>query len=79
MITFGDKCTLNVYQAIRASNCGEARRINKHTHRDEFARMTQTGVRIIKGHSDWTVVRRLGPGQDSAREWSAVIEVKETV
>lgn len=78
MITFGDKPTLNVHQAIRASNCGMARRINKHTHRDELAVRTPTGIRIIKSYTDPTVVRSLNPAQELAHEWSAVIEIKET-
>jgi hypothetical protein len=63
---------LNVYQAIKASNCGLASRINQRTHKEEFARNTASGIRIIKGHTDCTVVRQISAEQELAREWHAV-------
>jgi hypothetical protein len=68
---------VNVHQAIRASNCGLASRVNRRTHREEFAQKTVNGIRIVKGYTDPTVVRAISPEQELAHEWHAVDAIND--
>lgn len=61
---------VNVHQAIRASRCGIANRMNRHTKRVEYAMKTVNGVRIIKSVTDPTVVRSISPAQELTKGWT---------
>jgi hypothetical protein len=63
---------VNVYQAIRASRCGIAERMNRNTKRVEYAKKTINGIRIIKSFTDPTIVRSLSPAQELTRGWTPV-------